>query len=118
MRIYKFGLCSTGIDKKTAEIMKENADVIWSCASQYVKEIIEPNAIAQVGVKIPVHIMTKNGWEIIGNHLLEMDKNFFDSDIELKVGEEKPVCINQRGKVKVLKKEHLRKCNDCPNPCV
>ena len=118
IKIYKFGLCSTGITKDTAEIMKDNSDVVWSCASKYVKEIIEPNAIAQVGIKIPVHIMTKDGWEIIKNHLTELNKNTKFKNVELQKGEEKPVCLNQKGEIKVLRKKQIKKCNDCPNPCI
>ena len=44
-KIYKFGLCSTGINEHTAQIMQEYADVVWSCASKNVLEYIEPNAI-------------------------------------------------------------------------
>lgn len=114
--IYKFGLCSTGIDKETALIMKENADVIWSCASKYVKEIIEPASIAQVGIKIPVLVMTKQGWEIIKNHLSYM--SFDDSLFELNYGDEKPVILNEKGKMKVLTKKEIHHCTDCPHPCV
>ena len=118
IKIYKFGLCSTGISKETAEKMKENADVIWSCASKYVKEIIEPNAIAQVGIKIPVHIMTKNGWEIVKNHLLEMNKNLNIDNIQLINGMEKPIFTNSKNGIKALQKKHIKKCVDCPNPCI
>lgn len=118
IKIYKFGLCSTGIDKNTADIMKDNADVIWSCASKYVKEVIEPNAIAQVGIKIPVHIMTKQGWEIVKNHLIEMNNKLDKTDIELRKGDEKPIFLNSGEGIKVLQKKHVRKCSDCPNPCV
>jgi len=118
IKIYKFGLCSTGIDKKTAEIMKENADVIWSCASKYVQEIIEPNAKAQVGIKIPVHIMTKQGWEIVRNHLIEMNKELENINVELQKGDNKPVFLNSNESIKLLQKKHLKKCNDCPYPCL
>ena len=118
IKIYKFGLCSTGIDKETAIIMKDNADVVWSCASKYVKEVIEPNAIAQVGIKIPVHIMSKDGWEIIKNHLIEMNNNLNANDIELQTGEDKPVFLNQKGEIKVLQKKFIKKCSDCPHPCI
>ena len=89
--------------------------VVWSCASKYVKEEIEPSAIAQVGVKIPVHIMTKQGWDIVSNHLKYM--GFYD-DVNLQQGNEKPVLLNSQEGIKVLKKERLRKCNDCPHPCI
>jgi len=114
--LYKFGLCSTGIDKETAIIMKENADVVWSCASKYVKEMIEPSSIAQVGIKIPVHVMTERGWEIIRNHLSYM--NFEDANIEIHYGEDPPVILNEKGKMKVLRKSEVHKCTDCPHPCV
>lgn len=118
IKIYKFGLCSTGIDKETALKMCNHADVIWSCASKHVKEIIEPNAIAQVGVKIPVHIMTKDGWEIIKNHLLEMNANFDSNNIKLQPGDEKPVFLNTNESIKVLPKKLIKKCDNCPYPCV
>lgn len=115
--IYKFGLCSTGITEEIAKIMQENADIIWSCASKYVKEIIEPNAIAQVGIKIPVHIMTKKGWELVRNHLELMNTNSLD-DISLSSGETKPVLLNSNGTIKKLLKKDIRKCTDCPSPCI
>lgn len=118
VKIYKFGLCSTGIDEKTANTMKDNADVIWSCASKYVKDVIEPNAIAQVGVKIPVHIMTKQGWEIVRNHLIQMNNDINNKDIELNRGDDKPVFLNSEGGIKVLQKKYIKKCSDCPHPCV
>ena len=96
--------------------MKENADVIWSCASKYVKEIIEPASIAQVGIKIPVLVMTKQGWEIIKNHLSYM--SFDDSLFELNYGDEKPVILHEKGKMKVLTKKEIHHCTDCPHPCV
>lgn len=117
VKIYKFGLCSTGIDEKTAEIMKSNADVVWSCASKYVKEIIEPAAIAQVGVKIPVHIITESGYEIVKNHLDVMNGESI-GDVNLTQGDDKPVFVNSNGKVKKLTKKELNHCNDCPHPCI
>ncbi|MDE6142102.1 MAG: DUF2099 family protein, partial [Bacilli bacterium] len=67
--IYKFGLCSTGIKEETAKIMCDYADVVWSCASKQVRDYIDPASIFQVGVKIPVYVMTENGYEIIKNNL-------------------------------------------------
>mgnify|MGYP003301075746 CR=1 FL=1 len=113
--IYKFGLCSTGIDYDTALAIKEHSDVVWSCASKYIKEEIEPNAVAQVGVKIPVHIMTEQGWKIVSNHLKYMG---FLEDVTLQRGEEKPILLNNDGNIKVLTKKNLRKCTDCPHPCI
>lgn len=115
--IYKFGLCSTGIDEKTAQIMRDNADIVWSCASKYVNDYIEPNAIAQVGIKIPVHIMTKKGWELVRNHLEYMvDQEI--TEVELIKGEEKPVFLNNKDSIQKLVKKDVKKCSDCPHPCI
>lgn len=118
VNIYKFGLCSTGIDDKTAIIMRDNADIVWSCASKQVKKFIEPNAIAQVGVKIPVHIMTKKGWMLVKNHLYNMSNNLSLNDIQLTSGDEKSIFLSDSGNVKVLKKKDMHICTDCPHPCI
>lgn len=110
--IYKFGLCSTGISRKTAQMMLENADIVWSCASKYVKELIEPNAIAQVGIKIPVHIMTGKGWELVRNHLAFMVSQEIE-DVTLLKGDEKPVFLNSEDGIKRLVKKDIKRCNDC-----
>lgn len=116
--IYKFGLCSTGIDEKTALMMKENADIVWSCASKYVKEYIEPNAIAQIGIKIPVHIMTRKGWELVKNHLQFMSEEVHLDDVKLCDGDEKPTFLHLDGEIIKLVKRDVKKCNDCPYPCI
>lgn len=116
--IYKFGLCSTGIDEKTAIIMKDNADVIWSCASKQIKNYVEPHAIAQVGIKIPVHIMTSQGWQIVKNHLVKMNPELGNQSIDLVEGENKPVLLNNDNSIKVLKKKNVYNCQDCPRPCI
>ena len=116
--IYKFGLCSTGINEETALTMLKNADIVWSCASKYVKEYIEPNAIGQVGVRIPVHIMTKKGWKLVKNHLEFMSMNKYLDDVTLCKGQEKPVILNQGDSLKLVKKREIYKCNDCPHPCI
>lgn len=117
VKIYKFGLCSTGIDYDTAIMMRDYADVIWSCASKYVVEEIEPNSIAQVGVKIPVYVMTEQGFDIIRNHLLMtyQDEKIKDIDSD-KI--DRPVFLNGENGIKVLRKSALHKCTDCPHPCV
>lgn len=116
IKIYKFGLCSTGIDYDTAVSMRDYADVVWSCASKYVKEEIAPNSILQVGVKIPVYIMTKQGLEIVSNHLKQMNGGSSLSDTDLSTSNS--VVINSEYGIKVLKRSEVRNCSDCPHPCV
>lgn len=116
VKIYKFGLCSTGVSKETAMIMKEHADVIWSCASKWVRDLIEPAAVAQVGVKIPVHIMSKDGWLLVQNHLQAMAHQPFD--VPLESGDNKPVVLNNENGLKLIRKKDMRHCSDCPHPCI
>lgn len=121
--IYKFGVCSTSIDDKTAEIMAENADLVWSCASKAVLSHIAPNSIAQVGVKIPVYIMSKKGWILAKNHLkiIAQDRGEDISVLEnicLQKGDEKPVILNDINKFKVIAAKDLLPCSDCPHPYV
>lgn len=118
VKIYKFGLCSTGINEHTASVMQEYADVVWSCASKYVKEKIEPNALFQVGLKIPVHVMSPDGFKIISNHLKVMDKTINVDDINLVSGEDKSIVVNSNDGLKVLKKRQVNNCSDCPHPCI
>lgn len=116
IKIYKFGLCSTGIDYDTAVSMRDYADVVWSCASKYVKEEIAPNSILQVGVKIPVYIMTKQGLEIVSNHLKQMNGGSSLGDTDLSTSNS--VVINSEYGIKVLKRSEVHNCSDCPHPCV
>ncbi len=116
--IYKFGLCSTGIDLETAKKMEKHADIVWTCASKYVKEYIEDKAIAQVGIKIPVHIMTSQGWKLVKNHLTMMDGNVNLDDVVLETGDDKAVIVNSKEGVKKLVKRNVRECSDCPHPCI
>lgn len=121
--IYKFGVCSTGIDDKTAEIMAKNADLVWSCASKAVLNHITPNSIAQVGVKIPVYIMSEKGWALAKNHLKIVAEDRGEDiqtleNLTLKKGPEKPVILNDANKFKVIPAKNLNPCSDCPHPYV
>ena len=118
VRIYKFGLCSTGISSETASYMRKYSDVIWSCASKAVREQIEPNAIAQVGLRIPVHIMSEKGWEIVRLHLKALPMKVDLDSIIPEAGENKPLLINQGGGIACIHKADIKGCVDCPSPCV
>lgn len=121
--IYKFGLCSTGIDEKTAIVMENHADIIWSCASKMIRHHIKPNAIAQVGVKIPVYVMSEHGWLLVKNHLEVMGKDpnrkpiSFDQ-VVCKKGKDKPIILNDINQFKIITADELLECLDCPHPCV
>lgn len=95
--------------------MKNNADIVWSCASKYVKEYIAPNAIAQVGIKIPVYIMTEEGLRLVLNHLQKLDKSLSETDLSKF---NCPVFYNRQGRIEVIDKSMLHSCSDCPHPCI
>jgi putative methanogenesis marker protein 8 len=121
--IYKFGLCSTGIDEMAAQAMENNADLIWSCASKMIRARIEPNAIAQVGVKIPVHIMTDEGWQLVKNHIEVTSEDRGGKaagldDVVCRKGKEKPVILNDTDHFRIIAAKDQNECLDCPQPCV
>lgn len=118
LKIYRFGLCTTGIDEDTAKIMANHADIVWSCASKQVSDHIEPKAIAQVGMKIPVHIMTQKGWYLVKNHLKRTYPHANLQDVVPASGVLKPILLNDGGTLKTVLKSQAEPCTDCPSPCI
>ncbi len=68
VRIVILAICNTGIDKGAAKTIKEYADLAWACASRHVREIVGPESILQVGMKIPVFILSKSGLDFISSY--------------------------------------------------
>jgi len=64
---------TTGISKRSAEILVRNADVVWGCASSKVREVIGPKALLQIGTGIPVFALTVEGKELVLNRALRMN---------------------------------------------
>ncbi len=118
VNIYRFGLCSTGISEETAKIMMEDADVIWACASKWVREYVQPNAIAQVGVKIPVSIMTEDGYKLVSAHLARLNLDCDLSTITPQKGENKPVFLSGSNGIVCVPDKDVYECVDCPHPCI
>ena len=54
-------ICNTGIDKKQAETVGLYGDIVWACASKHIREVVGPASILQVGMKIPVFVLTGRG---------------------------------------------------------
>jgi putative methanogenesis marker protein 8 len=72
IKIVIFGVCNTGISKEDAERLLRT-DLVWASASKYVREIVGPKAILQVGLSIPVFILSNYGKKIVLNHLKYID---------------------------------------------
>jgi putative methanogenesis marker protein 8 len=56
---------NSGIDRKSALLIAQKADLVWSCASGAVRRYAGGKAILQVGVRIPVFAMTERGKELV-----------------------------------------------------
>ena len=69
--IYILVVCTTGIEKERAEEISKNADLVWSCGSKYIREIVGRKAIIQVATKIPVFILNERGIDFLSNYSSE-----------------------------------------------
>jgi putative methanogenesis marker protein 8 len=61
-------VCNTGISKKQAESIKRYSDIAWACASSNIWEMIGPVSILQLGMKIPVFVLTGRGISFISGY--------------------------------------------------
>jgi putative methanogenesis marker protein 8 len=66
-------VCNSGINESEAETVAELADLAWSCASKHIRNIAGPMSILQVGMKIPVFVLTLKGIDFISSY--SKDKN-------------------------------------------
>ena len=75
-----FAVCNSGINKKQTIVLKKYADIVWACASKNIREIAGPDSIIQLGMKIPVFILTIKGAKAIFDHsshkLIDKIKDF------------------------------------------
>jgi putative methanogenesis marker protein 8 len=80
-----FVVHTTGITPEQAEYARKG-DIVWGCASKHTREIVGPHALVQLGVGIPVFVLTERGLNLtvpqinelsskIGNVL---EKSIFD----------------------------------------
>jgi putative methanogenesis marker protein 8 len=61
VKIYIFAAHISNMSKKDAEILFDNADIITSCASKYVREIGENREVFKAGASIPIYGVTSDG---------------------------------------------------------
>lgn len=57
-------VCTTGIGRKRLLEIKENADLVWSCGSKGIRNIISKKAIMQMSITIPVFVLTQKGFNL------------------------------------------------------
>ncbi len=61
-------VCTTDILKARTEHIARYADVVWSCASRNVREIIGSRSILQITTGIPVFVLTPRGMEFVSSY--------------------------------------------------
>lgn len=66
-------VCTTGISKNRTEQIAQWADLIWSCASVKVREIVGRVSILQISLGIPVFVLTEKGLDFTANYASEPD---------------------------------------------
>ena len=61
---------TTGISESEALALAESCDLVWSCASSAVREVVGKRAKMQIGISIPVFALTQEGKRLILNRAL------------------------------------------------
>jgi putative methanogenesis marker protein 8 len=61
---------TTGINESEARTLAESCDLVWSCASRAVREVVGKRAKMQIGISIPVFALTQEGKRLILNRAL------------------------------------------------
>lgn len=64
------GVHTTGISDIEAQGLADSCDLVWSCASRAVREIVGPKAKMQIGISIPVFALTQEGKRLVLNRAL------------------------------------------------
>jgi putative methanogenesis marker protein 8 len=57
------GVHVTGLDREEAQVLLENSDIVTSCASKHVRDLVKP--LAQVGTAVPLFALTQKGKELV-----------------------------------------------------
>lgn len=61
-------VCNTGIGKRQADIIRKYCDIAWACSSKNIWQAAGPAAILQLGMKIPVFVLTEKGIELVSGY--------------------------------------------------
>ena len=66
---------TTGISDRQAEMLADSCDLVWSCASRAVREIVGKAAKLQIGISIPVFALTDEGKRLVLNRTLHFPES-------------------------------------------
>ena len=57
------GVHVTGLDREEAQVLLANSDIVTSCASKHMRDLVKP--LAQVGTAVPLFALTQKGKELV-----------------------------------------------------
>lgn len=69
-RPFLLAVHTTGISEAQAAILAKACDLVWSCASKAVRDIVGSKACLQMGISIPVFALTEQGKRLLLNRAL------------------------------------------------
>ena len=69
-----FAVHALRVSKRSATVLAETADVVCSCSSAAIREIIGPRALAQIGIGIPVFALTPRGKAVVLTRALHYEE--------------------------------------------
>jgi putative methanogenesis marker protein 8 len=69
-RPFLLAVHTTGINEAQAIALAQSCDLVWSCASKAVREVVGQKARLQMGVSIPVFALTDGGKRLLLNRAL------------------------------------------------
>jgi putative methanogenesis marker protein 8 len=65
-----FAVHTTGISEAEAILLAEQCDIVWSCASKSVRDVVGKLSKLQIGISIPVFALTDQGKRLVLNRAL------------------------------------------------
>ncbi|MDD5259025.1 MAG: DUF2099 family protein [bacterium] len=71
VNIISLVVCTTGITKDKIAMIRNYADLVWSCASLDVRRMIGPVAMMQLSQVIPVFVLTSRGVDFVSAYAVE-----------------------------------------------
>lgn len=75
VRPFILAVHTTGISEPEAGSLAESCDIVWSCASRAVRDIVGRKAKLQIGISIPVFALTNEGKRLILNRALHFPES-------------------------------------------
>ncbi len=68
-----FAVHNLDVTADQAEVLAETCDVVWSCASREVRDVVGRRAKLQIGISIPVYALTDWGKRLVLNRALHFE---------------------------------------------